>query len=93
MSDVGLFASKTEFLLLELLLGNSLLVATFHLLDSVSVTNGVKSILAAGVGRRNVGNHGGLRVANEGVLEDLGELGASEGRVLFVQVEGPDALL
>jgi hypothetical protein len=60
MGDVGLFASKTEFLLLELLLGNSLLVTTFHLFDSVSVTNGVKSILAAGVGRRNVGNHGGL---------------------------------
>lgn len=46
--------------MLELLLGNSLLVATLHLLYSVSVTNGVESILAAGVGWRNVGNHGGL---------------------------------
>ena len=64
-----------------------------QLLDPICVLERVEGVLAAGAVGGNVADHHGATVAGEGVLQDHGELAASEGRVVFVLVEGPNALL
>lgn len=69
----------------------SSLVALLQFLNSICIPERVEGVLDTAVGRRHIGDHGGLAVAREGVLEHLSEFAASEGRVLLLQVEGPDA--
>ena len=49
-------------------------------------------MLTAAGSWRHVRDHGRLAVACEGVLEDLGELAASERRVLLLEIKRSDAL-
>jgi hypothetical protein len=84
MGNVGLLTSESELLLLEFLLGNTFLVAAFHLFNAVGVTNGVEGVFTTSVGGRDIGNHGCLGVTDERVLENLCEFRAPERCVLFV---------
>ena len=65
----------------------------FEFLDTVRVAQRVERVLA-GAGRgRNVADHDGLAVADEGVAQHHGELAPAEGRVQVDMLQGADALL
>jgi hypothetical protein len=64
-----------------------------QLFYAVSIPQRVERVLTAVGGGRDVGNHRRLAVADERVLQHLGQLGASKRRVLLVEVESADALL
>jgi hypothetical protein len=85
-SQHQLLAQHVHLLLLCLLL-------LLQLLHPVGIPQRIESVLAAGHGRRDVGYHGSLRIACEGILEHLGELAAAEWEMLLLQVESTDALL
>ena len=55
----------------------------FELLHSICVSKGVKSMLAACRGWRNVSNHSGSTVSHERIFENLCEFWSSEWSVLF----------
>lgn len=59
--------------------------------DSVSISESVEGVFAAGIGRADIGNHSGFAVSSEGILEHLGEFAASEGQVFLLQIESSDA--
>lgn len=65
---------------------------SLEFLDSVGISEGVQSMLAGCGTRRNVADHEGTAVSCEGVLEDQGELAASEGGVLLVLIKSSNAL-
>lgn len=71
----------------------SISVVLLQLLDSISVSKGVESVLAAGLARTHVTDHDCFTVAYKRVLEDLSQFRASERCVLLVLVQGSDTLL
>jgi len=70
-------------------LANKLFLKFFY---SVGVPQSVQSIFAALGRRRNVRNHGCFAVSKEGVFQNLGELAASERRMIFFLIKSSYAL-
>jgi len=80
--------------ILAVLLQSLELWVFLQFLHSVCIPQSVEGRLAAGKSWRDVGNHGGLAVAHEGVLEHLCKLALSEWQVCLARlIKSTDALL
>lgn len=75
------------------LLTQVLCVGLFEFLDAIRIPQRIEGVFGGARGGRKIANHDGLAIPNKGVLQDERQLAAAEGCVVFVLVEGTNALL